>query len=65
MDFSFTQEQEAIRANVGKICARFDDDYWLRKDREGGFPADFFRAFAGDTGSASAFPRNLAARGWG
>jgi acyl-CoA dehydrogenase len=46
MDFSFTAEQEAIRDNVAKICARFDDDYWLRKDRDGGFPHDFFRAFA-------------------
>jgi acyl-CoA dehydrogenase len=46
MDFSFSDEQQAIRANVEKICARFDDDYWLRKDREGGFPHDFFRAFA-------------------
>jgi acyl-CoA dehydrogenase len=48
MDFSLTDEQEAIRVNVGKICARFGDDYWLRKDREAGFPHDFFRAFADD-----------------
>ncbi len=48
MDFSLTPEQETIRDNVARICAHFDDDYWLRKDREGGFPADFFRAFAGD-----------------
>ena len=31
-------EQEAIRAAVEKICARFGDDYWLAKDRDGGFP---------------------------
>ena len=41
-----TREQEAIKDSVDRICARFDDDYWLRKDREGGFPADFHRAFA-------------------
>ena len=29
MDFSFTPEQEQIRDAIGKICARFDDDYWL------------------------------------
>jgi acyl-CoA dehydrogenase len=45
MDFSLSGEQEAIRAAIGKICARFDDDYWLRKDREGGFPEDFLGAF--------------------
>ena len=46
MDFSLSAEQEAIRAAVEKICARFGDDYWLAKDRDGGFPDDFHRAFA-------------------
>jgi acyl-CoA dehydrogenase len=46
MDFSLTAEQEAIRDAVGKVCARFGDDYWLAKDRDGGFPGDFHRAFA-------------------
>lgn len=46
MDFTFTPEQERIREAVGKICQQFDDDYWLRRDREGGFPSDFHAAFA-------------------
>jgi acyl-CoA dehydrogenase len=46
VDFSFSEQQEAIRAAIEKICARFDADYWLNKDRDGGFPADFHRAFA-------------------
>ena len=46
MDFSLSAEQEAIRNAVEKICARFGDDYWLAKDRDGGFPDDFHRAFA-------------------
>jgi acyl-CoA dehydrogenase len=46
MDFSLSVDQEAIRAAVEKICARFGDDYWLAKDRDGGFPDDFHRAFA-------------------
>ena len=46
MDFSLSAEQEAIRDAVGKVCARFGDDYWLAKDSEGGFPEDFHRAFA-------------------
>ena len=29
-----------------KICGRFDDAYWLKKDKEGGFPADFHKALA-------------------
>jgi acyl-CoA dehydrogenase len=48
MDFEFSAEQQAIRAAVEKICARFGDEYWLAKDRDGGFPDDFHRAFADD-----------------
>jgi acyl-CoA dehydrogenase len=46
MDFALTANQESIRDAVAKICARFDDGYWLKRDKEGGFPADFHRAFA-------------------
>ena len=46
MNRALPDEDGKIRAAVEKICARFDDDYWLRKDREGGFPHDFHRAFA-------------------
>jgi acyl-CoA dehydrogenase len=46
MDFSLSAEQQAIRDAVEKICARFGDDYWLARDRDGGFPHDFHRAFA-------------------
>ena len=46
MDFSLTEDQLAIRSAVEKICADFGDEYWLRKDREGGFPHDFHRAIA-------------------
>ncbi len=46
MDFSLTPEQERIREAVGRICRKFDDDYWLKRDREGGFPSDFHAAFA-------------------
>src|ERR1700686_2426891 len=46
MDFAFTENQESIRDAVAKICARFDDAYWLKKDKEGGYPADFHQALA-------------------
>ena len=46
MDFSVTENQEAIRDAIQKICANFDDAYWLKKDREGGFPHDFHKAMA-------------------
>ncbi|HLQ90978.1 MAG TPA: acyl-CoA dehydrogenase family protein [Xanthobacteraceae bacterium] len=46
MDFSPPPEHEDIRNAVQTICRRFDDAYWLARDRDGGFPADFHRAFA-------------------
>src|SRR6516225_2406433 len=46
MDFALTNEQQAIGDAVLAICRRFDDAYWLEKDRVGGFPHDFHAAFA-------------------
>lgn len=48
MDFELSQEQEAIREAVAAVCAKFDDAYWLTRDREGGFPHDFYNALARD-----------------
>lgn len=46
MDFSLSDDQRRIREAVTALCADFDDAYWLKRDREGGFPEDFFQAMA-------------------
>lgn len=46
MDFTLTEEQHAIVENVEALCARFDDSYWLERDRTGEFPFDFHTAMA-------------------
>jgi acyl-CoA dehydrogenase len=46
MDFTLNDDQRAIETAIERICARFDDDYWLERDRVGGFPHDFHRALA-------------------
>jgi acyl-CoA dehydrogenase len=46
LDFSLTPEQVQVVDAIGKICARFPDEYWLARDRDGGFPEDFHRALA-------------------
>lgn len=46
MDFALNENQESIRDTVEKICSRFDDAYWLKKDKEGGFPIEFHKAIA-------------------
>ncbi|HEU4378063.1 MAG TPA: acyl-CoA dehydrogenase family protein [Hyphomicrobiaceae bacterium] len=46
MQHTLTPAQQEIREAVLKICARFGDEYWLAKDRDGGFPVEFHRAMA-------------------
>ncbi|MEX3943628.1 acyl-CoA dehydrogenase family protein [Paraburkholderia sp. EG287B] len=46
MNFNLNEDQQSIVAAIEKICERFDDSYWLERDREGGFPHDFHRALA-------------------
>ena len=46
MTFALTAEQLEIREAVARLCERFGDDYWLKKDTEGGFPHEFHRAMA-------------------
>ncbi len=65
MDFSLTPDQLTIRAAIEKICADFDADYWLKKDTEGGFPADFHQAFARDGWLGVAMPEQYGGAGLG
>src|SRR6266403_767999 len=44
--FSADEIAALVRDGVAKICVRFDGAYWLKKDKEGGFPADFHKALA-------------------
>jgi acyl-CoA dehydrogenase len=65
MDFALTPEQQAIRAAIEKICARFADDYWLEKDKAGGYPHDFHAAFAKDGWLGIAMPQQYGGAGLG
>src|ERR1700749_786781 len=46
MTFALTPEQIEIRDAVARLCADFDDAYWLKRDTEGGFPHEFHQAMA-------------------
>ena len=69
MDFSLSPEQEEIRQAVAKLCARFDAEYWRRRDRAsekgGGFPADFHQALARDGWLGVAMPQAYGGAGLG
>ena len=65
MDFEFSEDQRAIREAVSRTCARFGDDYWLKLDREGGFPHDFHAAIAADGWLGIAMPEQYGGSGLG
>jgi len=44
MDFSLSEDQEAIRGAVTEICARFPDEYWREADAGGDYPQEFVAA---------------------
>ncbi|MBK8065214.1 MAG: acyl-CoA/acyl-ACP dehydrogenase [Betaproteobacteria bacterium] len=65
MNFAFTEEQEAIREAIAKVCSQFGDDYWFRKDHEGGFPAELHQALARDGWLGIAMPEEHGGAGLG
>jgi len=65
MDFSLTPDQQAVCDAVQKICAGFDDDYWLERDRSGEFPEEFYRAVADGGWLGIAMPEAYGGAGLG
>jgi acyl-CoA dehydrogenase len=46
LDFALNHEQQQIRDSILKLCARFDDAYWLVKVKSGFFPHELHAALA-------------------
>jgi acyl-CoA dehydrogenase len=65
MRFSLTPDQEAVRREVERLCAPFDDAYWHRHDAEAAFPEDFYRAVAGGGWLGIAMPEAYGGAGLG
>ena len=65
MNFALTPDQEAIREAITRICADFDAEYWLNKDRHGGFPLDFHQAIAKDGWLGVCMPEEYGGAGLG
>ncbi|HEY8014932.1 MAG TPA: acyl-CoA dehydrogenase family protein [Dongiaceae bacterium] len=60
-----SDEQQMIRDNVLRLCERFDDGYWLARDREGEFPREFVAAFAAGGWIGTAMPEEYGGAGLG
>jgi len=65
MNFDPSEDQLAVRAAIEKVCAPFDDGYWLDRDRTGDFPHDFHRAMARDGWLGICMPEEYGGAGLG
>ncbi len=65
IDFALSEFQLSLRDAVDKICARFPDDYWLERDRDGKFPEDFRSALASDGWLGVCIPQAYGGSGLG
>jgi acyl-CoA dehydrogenase len=65
MDFALTEDQLAIRTAIEKVCAPFDDAFWLARDRDGRFPHEFHAALARDGWLGICMPEQYGGAGLG
>jgi acyl-CoA dehydrogenase len=68
MNFELTSEQQSIREAILDLLAQagpLGDDYWLARDRNGGFPDEFFEAFARGGWLGIAMPEEFGGSGLG
>jgi acyl-CoA dehydrogenase len=63
--FWLSDEQQAIRDGVQRLCDRFDADYWRRTDESGDFPEAFVEAMAEGGWLGTAMPVELGGAGLG
>ena len=63
--FWFTDEQQAIRDAVLKLCERFDAAYWRQTDESGVFPDAFLDAMTEAGWLGAAMPAELGGSGLG
>ena len=65
MQYSATEAQQELRAQILKLCADFGDDYWLKIDQEARFPEEFYRAVAAAGWLGIAMPEEFGGAGLG
>lgn len=65
MDFEFDETHEKIRESIQRICAKYPDEYWLERDRDGQFPDAFARDVADAGWLGIALPEEYGGAGLG
>ena len=65
MQFEYTDQQKSIQTAIEKVCANFDDSYWLERDTDGAFPEDFVKAITAGGWLGIAMPEAYGGAGLG
>lgn len=65
MDFELNETQRSIRDLAERVCAPFDDTYWMERDLSGEFPHDFHQAVAASGLLGVAMPEEVGGSGLG
>lgn len=65
MNYAPTPQQIESRDAILKLCSRFDDGYWLERDRSGAFPHEFHSELARDGWLGVAMPEKFGGSGLG
>lgn len=65
MNFNLTEEQAAIKEAVLRSCSRYNEEYWLDRDRDGAFPEQFYQTLAEDGWLGIAIPEEYGGSGLG
>ncbi len=65
MEFELSDDQLEIRDAVLKLASRFDDEYWLARDKDHQFPVDFHMAMAEAGWLGIAMPESVGGAGLG
>ncbi len=65
MDFGFTDAQQQIRDNILRVCAKFDETYWMDRDNDAVFPHGFVDTMAEGNWLGIAMPEEYGGAGLG
>jgi len=65
MDFTYTEQQDAIRDTIARLCAKYPDEYWRRRDEDGAFPEDYVSDMAAGGWLGIALPEEFGGAGLG
>ncbi len=65
MDFTLTERQEQIRAEVRQLCGRFPPEYWRQLDAERCYPDEFVKAMTDAGWLAVLIPKEYGGGGLG